>query len=225
VSATQTDLPALAEGVVDEFKSSTSWQVMSQRSRDALDDVSASIKDRAESLRQLDRDLAELNSKRDLIPRQGFERLESEARAEAQRRSDEAGARFDRAHKELKEALIDDALPVYDSGREGMARQELALVIGDAQGTAARKRALDLVQSGSSEATAILLRTSFGRTLLESRGVKGRDLQEFFTSARTIAAGLAAERGQTDRERAARAALSQVAGLGAAKGATGVRRW
>ena len=64
---------------------------------------------------------------------------------------------------------------------------------------------------------AVLLRTGYGQTLLASRGAAGREFTEAMAHARTVAAAVAAEKGDTERQRAAGRALGQIGKLSAAR--------
>lgn len=193
---------------------------MPQAVRDAASDFEAAIGDVLGAGRQAARDLAELRSKKDLIPGPGFERLRQEAIAEAQARSSEADRRAERAIGTLKQELISAALPRLEPSREALARQELALALGEAQGDQAVSRAITLAQNGSAEAIAALTGTSFGRTLLSARGVSRVD--EELARVRLVAAGSAVKRAHSQREVMAGAALERLGTLGAVKGAAGL---
>ena len=95
------------------------------------------------------------------------------------------------------------------------AREELALLIGDGNDIMTKLGAL--ARSGSRDAVAVLLRTSFGKALLESRGVKGSAHDELIGHARYLAVATAVKRGATVREVLAGKALQGIGKLGAAR--------
>ena len=101
-----------------------------------------------------------------------------------------------------------------------MARQELALALGEATGDGAASRAILLAQSGSRECVAAL-NSPFGETLLQARGLTGRTLTETREAVRKIAAHSAAEESADVGEILAGKVLARVDALGAAKGAAG----
>lgn len=163
-------------------------------------------------------DLAELRKNRNMLPLAGQQELRTKALAEAQERSSSGARRAQRALDGLKAALTEAAIPTLDPNREQLARQELATAVGDAQGREAAKRVRAIANGGSREALAVLLRTSYGQTLLSGRGLNGTDLAETLTHAKTIAAGNAPKHGGTMREKLAGAALPRLPALGAALG-------
>jgi hypothetical protein len=188
----------------------------SQATRDALDDYAVAIAETIAVGYQAEADLEELNAKKDLVPAHGYDRLRGELIADAETRSADALRRAEQAEARFRESLLADALPKLDPAREALARQELTLAFDGGDG-AILARVANIAQYGSREAVAVLLGTGFGETLLASRGAKGRELNEALTTGRTLAAGVAAERGETERERAAGAALRQIGKLGAAR--------
>ena len=157
--------------------------------------LSVAIGDALAVADQCHSDLAELAAKSDLVPMDGWNRLRSEAIADAERLASEADRRAEASHARLIEALQDDALPVLDPAREVLARQELALILDGASGGSIQARVLTIAMDGSPEVQAVLLRTQFGKTLLASRGMTGRDLQDAIGQARTVIARFAPERG------------------------------
>lgn len=215
------DRTGLVDKIVGDVKPLYTSRSLSQQSRDAFDDATARIREHVAATEQEAADMAELHAKRDLIPGPGLNRLQSEAKERARVAKLSAGLSFDQSFEALEAALLDDALPTFDRSREGLARQELALAIGEASGAALRGRVNTIVRRGSREAVALLLRDEFGRTLLESRGLNGRDLDQTMRDSRKLAAALAAERGATERERAAAAALQKLGTVGALRGAAG----
>ena len=168
--------------------------------------------------RQLDADVTELHTKRDLLPPEGWQRLRREAVAEARERATAGDRAAERALDALKAALTAAALPQVDVQREQLARDELRLAL---EGGAPVGRVADIAGRGSREAVAVLF-SGYGRTLLEARGLTGRDLEDALATARTVAANAAIDRATTPREILAGAALRALGKLGAAKGAAGV---
>jgi soluble cytochrome b562 len=193
---------------------------MSAAVRAAVDDARQAVSDAAQAVRQKRRDHAELDAKADLLPQAGLQRLRAEIDAEEKSLIDSATHRGQRALKELEAALVDAALPKPDKAREALARQELALIVGDGNGV--NERVLSVAQSGSRDAQAALLHGSFGRSLLEARGLSGRSLVEALDAARSIVARSTANRADaTASEMGASRALEGIAGLGAAVGLAG----
>jgi hypothetical protein len=187
--------------------------------RDALNDFSTAIGDALSIGDQCYADLAELAQKSDLVPMDGWNRLRREAIEDAEKLAEQADRRAEAAHARLIEALQDDSLPVLDSQREALARQELALILDGSSGGSLQTRLLTIATDGSPEVQAVLLRTQFGRTLLASRGLTGRDLEEGMSSTRSVVARLAPERGETEKQRQAGAALLKIGKLGGARNA------
>jgi histone H3/H4 len=196
---------------------------MPQAVRDSARDFRDAVTDTLATAGQLDADTAELRSKRDLLPAQGFQRLQREAVAEAHERYADADQRAQRALDEIRAALTDAAIPTLDPARETLAREELTMLAGTAEGPKLAERLVMLAFSGNREIVAVLLRTSFGRALLETRGVTGRDYDETVDGLRSVAAATAVQHGTTARELTAGAALERLAKLGAARGAAGSR--
>jgi hypothetical protein len=187
---------------------------------DAAADYKAAVDETVAAGRQLEADAAELYSKRDLIPEACYRRLQREMIAEAEERASGADLRTGAALERLRAAIDQDALPRLDPSREALARQELSLAVGEAQGSAAMSRVVTLAERGSREAAAALF-SQFGSSLLEARGLTGRDHAEALQAARDVAAGVAAERGETATEILAGQARQSVGKLGAVKSAAG----
>lgn len=194
--------------------------VMPVAVRDALGDYRRAIRDGMSAADQLEADLAELKAKADLVPPHGLERLRGEAVADAEQRNGEAYQRATKAMDTLKAEVREAALPKVPREREQLARDELLVAFADAKGAAARTRAVDLAQTGNAEVVGALL-SSYGTTLLQARGLGGRDLQETLDSVKTLAASVASERATTPRELIAAKAFGRLDRLAAAKGAMG----
>jgi hypothetical protein len=184
---------------------------------DALGDLSLAIGDVLVAGDQAAADLAELQAKADLLPAHGFNRLKGEVVAEAEKLSAEALGRAEAAEARLRGALMNDALPTLDPAREALAREELKMAFDGADGKTILSRVSAIAQGGSREAVAVLLRTGYGQTLLASRGAAGREFTEAMSHARTVAAAMAAEKGENERQRAAGRALGQLGKLGGAR--------
>lgn len=187
---------------------------------DAVSDFRAAIDDQLGAADQLAQDTAELQGRRDLLPNAGYQRLRRDAHAEAQQTVLGADRRASDALDRLRLALTDASQPEVKPGRESLARQELALAIGDASGQEAASRALQVAEHGSREAAAVL-GSSFGGTLLQSRGLTGQSFTDTISGVRAVVAKVAAKSGGTPRELLAGKLLGAVDGLGAARGASG----
>lgn len=120
------------------------------------------------------------------LPKAGADTLRSEVRTEAESLSREAERQFTAAHKDAQELAVSSALPKVAQDRELLARQEMSLALGDAQGPEVASRVYGLAQGGSDEAVAVLVNSSFGRQALISKGVSNVD--ELLTQARQVVA-------------------------------------
>jgi hypothetical protein len=218
------DRAALVEAVLRDVGPVLNSSELSQGARDAYADATRAVRDLVAAGDQRDRDLAELEAKRDLLPQAGYGRLRAELEAEGRAREADADARWNRSTAALRESLEADALPTFEPERESLARDELALLLGDARGPAAAGAALGIARSGSREALAVMLRSPFGRSLLEARGLRGRELEQTLSSARTIAAERTLDEGATERERAAAAALKRLGEFSSVRGAASIGR-
>jgi hypothetical protein len=137
---------------------------------------------------QLDADLAELASNRDLLPPTGYERLEREARVEAAEKSKAAlhGAR--QKLEAIRRAGLLGSQPTIDPAREQLGRAEFDTLIGTAADPAQLEmRVAQLADRGSRDALSIL-NSPYGRAVLESKGLEGRTLDETLASARLAVA-------------------------------------
>lgn len=146
-------------------------------------------------------DRAELAAKGDLIPPAGAARLAGEALTEAERngKNELNAARQDVAT--LRRAALLDALPKVDPAREGLGRDELSMLIGTGSPAQIMTNVHRVAEHGSRDAVAALL-SPFGRSLLETRGLVGADLDGALTSAKKVVAESAANRPwSTDAEK------------------------
>ncbi len=141
---------------------------------------------------QLDADLAELASKRDLIPDAGLARLEREARAEAAEKSTAALHAARQTAEAIKRAGLLGAQPQIDPAREQLGRSELDMLVGDGDPAHIQVRVAQLAERGSRDAIGAL-NSSYGRALLESKGLEGRELDETLASARLVVAQTATD--------------------------------
>lgn len=153
---------------------------------DAYGDAQEAVLAITSAAMQLEEKKADLAKKRDLLPKEGAARLRREANQEAQAVAGEATQAFTKAMGQVEDALLQSALPTLKSdNREALARQELEVALGDAQGADAASRLLGVAKSGSAEAQAVL-GTPFARTALIARSVPNVD--EKLRSARTVVA-------------------------------------
>lgn len=187
---------------------------------DALNDYRAAVNEPLSAGRQLQADAGELAAKKDLVAEAGYRRLKAEMLREAKGRLAGADLRAGQALERLKAAVDQDALPRVNPAREALARQELALGIGEAKGPEAASRALAISERGSREAVAALL-SPFGQALLEARELTGRAHTEAIAACRQVAAVKASELGTTPTEILAGSVRASVGKLGAAKGSAG----
>jgi hypothetical protein len=194
---------------------------LGQAVNDNARDIRAAIADAVAIPRKLEADIAELNKKRDLLPVAGAKRLRGELIAGAVARGKEVDRTIATTIEATRENLVTGALPRVAQDREALARDELRVAFGNSTGDAAAATAIALAQSGNREIVAALS-TSFGRTLLESRGLAGRDLAETFATMRKVAAASALKHSTDVGEVLAAKALQKLDALGAARGAAGM---
>ena len=164
-------------------------------------------------------DMADLAEKRVLLPPAGHAHLASAALNDATETSGSAYRDAQRAHASLLDALTTAALPALDSSREALARQEAETALSRADKNTVVNQAVRLAGGASREAAAALL-SPWGRTLLESRGVEGGDLERAFSEIRQAAAQAASNHGTTKREKAAAAGLQAARKVESAVGAS-----
>jgi hypothetical protein len=210
--------PRLVDEAIGTYGLSSSD--LGQDVNDRAHDVREAVHDQVAIGRKISHEDAELRAKHDLLPSAGYRRLRGELVAMGRSLNEEADRRIGRSLDALEDSLVEAAQPRFDPGREMLARQEIALALGQAEGDHAAGLVSQLALNGSRELVAVL-GTSFGQTLLMAHGVTGRTLEETLKGVRQIAARTAAERGETPREIMAGRALDEVGKLGAAKGASG----
>lgn len=179
---------------------------------DAAQDLLDACQDQIAAGRQLRRDLDDLNRRRDLIPRDGYQRLVADAKRDARSKVDDADTAAKRALTRLEESLFEAALPKFQPEREQLARDECALALSNGDPQAA---ALGLADHGNDEALAALL-SPWGRTLLEARGV--RNVDRMLADVRTVVRGRIIARADTPAAVVLRDHLSDLA---TAKGQAG----
>jgi hypothetical protein len=168
---------------------------------------------------QLEADRAELAAKADLIPTAGAARLAREAQAEAETRASTALNAARQSTEILRRAALLQAQPQVDKAREALAREELALIVGEGTPDQLAMRVAKLAESGSRDALGAL-NSSFGRALLETRGLAGRDLDDTLASAQRIIVQSAADNPGRHSEAELKAAALYVA-TGELDGAVG----
>lgn len=141
---------------------------------------------------QLEADLTELASKRDLLPAAGYERLEREARAEAAEKSQAAlhGAR--QTLEAIRRAGLLGSQPTIDPAREQLGRAEFDTLVGTGDPAQIATRVAQLAEGGSRDAIGVL-NSPYGRALLETKGLHGRDLDDTLASARLVVAQTATD--------------------------------
>ncbi len=187
---------------------------VSQATLDAAQDCMGALHEMIETGRQLERDLAELERRRDLIPVDGYHRLVGEAKKDARDKLTTAQAVADRSYQALEESLFEDALPRFAPEREQLARDEAHLAVSHGD---PHEAAVDLAMNGNDEAFAALL-SPWGKTLLKARGV--RDVDKVLRDVRRVARGRIAARMDTT---AAKLLQDHYGGLGAAVGSAGTK--
>jgi hypothetical protein len=141
---------------------------------------------------QLESDRAELTAKADLIPAAGAARLAREAEAEAKERAKSALNNARSAAATLRRAALLEVQPQVKPEREALSRGELEMLIGEGTPDQLSLRIANIAASGSRDALGAL-NSDYGRALLRSRGMEGRDLDEALTSARRVIAETALE--------------------------------
>ena len=187
---------------------------------DAHDDLSHALDEHLATSELLRRDLAELDTKRDIWLSQGIERKRGETIAEAKRNAAEADERMSDALARMRAGLVDAAQPRLASGREPLARDELRLLTTGSTGDVIG-RLLDAAQSGSNPEALAALSTNYGKTALAVAGIKGRDQETLCKDVRTLVASVAAEKGTTDQERLAGSLMQVTDQLAAVRTAAG----
>jgi len=211
-----TSLPDTAASIID--LAAPRYSAAGAAVAEAFGDFRKQIAEITDAGSQLRKDYAELESKRDLLPGAGFQRLRRLATEDAAVRGRDADGAARQALDRIRGELTTASLPKVPADREALARQELSEALGPKP---TLERIVNLAANGSRESIAALF-SPFGRTILESRGVPGTDYVEALDAARQVAAATAVDRGETETERAASALLDNVGTLGAALGAAGV---
>ncbi len=139
--------------------------------RDAVD----SVQDSLTVGHALDQKLAGLDANRIHLTKASYEEKRRTAINDATELSGQAARRYTRAAEAAETALLDSSLPKLPSdGRELLARQELEVALGKAQGPDVGSRVLGLANSGSPEVQAAL-GTPYARTALIARQVPNVD--------------------------------------------------
>lgn len=190
--------------------------------RDSFQDYRAAVTDLLAIERGLREDLADLDSRRDTMPREGYRRLRREAREEARARTAEADRAAREAFGRLEAVLEGAALPQVDASREALARDEAKMLLDAGTPEIA---ATELASRGSREALSVVA-SEWGRSYFKSRGLAGPDVDRIHRQVRETAAAVAAENGSTEIERNAGSALRKLGRLATARGAarSAVRR-
>jgi hypothetical protein len=144
-----------------------------------------SVREALTSGEQLRADREELRAKADLLPPAGAARLEREAKAEAEARSKDAMQKARIAAESLRRAALLDAQPKPNKEREVLGREELSMLVGNGSAAQIMAAIHRVAERGSRDAVAAL-GSDFGRALIESRGLVGRDLDDALSSARKV---------------------------------------
>jgi hypothetical protein len=134
---------------------------------------------------QLDNDRAELAAKHDLLPAAGAARLAREAQAEAEARASTALSNARQSTEVLRRAGLLGAQPQVDKDREALARAELAMIVGEGTPDQLALRVAQVASTGSRDAVSVL-GSDYGRALLSTKGLEGRDLEAALDSAKRI---------------------------------------
>lgn len=179
---------------------------------DAAQDLTGALRDAIAAGSQIESDFADLNRRRDLIPRDGYDRLIRDAQRDAAEKVKTAQSAAERSYKQLQASLEEAALPQFKPEREQLARDEAALALSAGNPELA---ATHLALYGNREAVAAML-SPWGKTLLLARGV--RDPDRVLKEARKLAVVRAKDEGDSP---AAIALRDHLSGLGAAKGSAG----
>jgi hypothetical protein len=112
--------------------------------------------------------------KQGLVPAEGALIQRQQVRDKALQLARDADRSFNAAHDAAVEAVTTAALPKLPENRELLARQELDVVLGGAEGSSAKARILAAAQNGSDDVRAILA-TPYARQRLISAGVSSVD--------------------------------------------------
>jgi hypothetical protein len=184
---------------------------ISPAARAAHDDYARAIRNMVEagdSFKALQADMAERGHR---MPRSGVEHELRVGREKAESDRLVASAHAKRSLAALKNELESSALPKIDPSREALARQELAVALsaGDPAVEALR------VAATGSEAAAVLVGSSYGETLLRSKGVG--DPARVIAEARATATAAAPTNGATVRQVESGKVLRRIGRLAAAQ--------
>jgi len=171
--------------------------------REGLDIFHGHVRGALGAGEQLLADRAELAQKADLIYPAGAARLAREAQAEAERNGKASLHAARTSIDVLRRAALLGAQPVLDKEREGMARDEFSLLVGEGSPAQLMARVAEIASSGSRDSVSVL-NSSFGAALLKHRGLEGQDLSDTLDSAKRIVVESAA----TQPERYTEAELS-----------------
>jgi hypothetical protein len=103
-----------------------------------------------------------------------------------------------------------------------LVRHEAEVALGSATGDAVAAKVIEIATGSNRDVAAVLLNSRFGETLLQARGLTGRDYARTLAQARKIAAVRAVDTGLDAGEVAASIALKKLGKLGAARGSAGI---
>jgi len=156
-----------AESLSESFISDSSTPI---EAVDAYHEARDAVLDTLATADALSDKLAEIDANKVYLQREGYEQLRREAIDGAKELAKQAQRTYERSKAVAESALLKSALPRLESdSREGLARQELLIALGDSQGGDASSRLLGIAKSGSTEVQAVL-GTDFARTVLIGRG-------------------------------------------------------
>jgi hypothetical protein len=190
---------------------------------DAARDFEQYAMDNLAAAGQQDRDAAELESRKLYMPHEGRAELLNQSCAEAEQRGRNNDAGAERAWSAIEAGLIQQALPSppRDPGAQSLVRQELQVALDGATGPEFAARMVRIASGPNRDMAAVLLNSSYGLTLAESRGLTGRAQAEAFTAARRAAAAAALQHGTGVGELVAGAALKKIGRLAACRSISG----
>lgn len=205
---TRAEMTALAAQLTSEGRTKLTSAHVSQSTIDAMHDFEADVAEMRIIDVSLANALADLESKRDYVPEAGYAKLRRAAIDDARRHAADAKRRSTENLAKLRSSLEADTVPTLKPEREAAARDEALLLAGDARGDDLIARLTDVAQDGSREALGAILGTSWGRSLLQARGLSRPEQDKALAAIRRTVALGAAEYGATDRERDAGALLN-----------------
>jgi hypothetical protein len=203
-----TDLATITEGLLNDGRhlGSATWP---QEVRDGYDDFRVAIRSILATDKQYRRDMADLRSRADLLPRPGYQRLEAEILGAAKSAVAERTMIAEQAIQRIKRSLEEKTLPRVDERREALAREEARTALQGAKPIEAMTRM-------SREAQAAVL-SSWGVSALSAAGIPEPELEQ--RDLRALAIATAAQQGEP-REQVAASALLRLPRLAAAVGAS-----